>query len=271
MPRRVQKLIGGLARRYRRARPDAALIAEEIESISDYFAVFNSLLRAGDTFWFRGHADYTWSLTPSALRYSDEAQRNEALGLVTEFKRLGDIKLGKAPDPEDELKWLQLAQHYGLPTRLLDWTQNPAIALYFACLDPEAEGLVFILNPVDLNRAADPKRPRVFDSLLDRDKLAPYFRLSGKRNPRGRRTIAINPTWNSERIMLQQGTFTLHGAREFALTREQAESLAYLPIPGTVKNTLRSELERISVDEMSIFPELEHLCRQLKRRAGLLS
>jgi hypothetical protein len=165
-----------------------------------------------------------------------------------------------------------LAQHYGLPTRLLDWTQNAGIALYFACLDPRTNGLVFILNPVNLNRKADRKKARVLDPHEDVKTITPYLRLSARVYPSGTHslpTVAINPLWNSERIIAQKGAFTLHGSKMFALDGDQAPGLMCLPILGQHKERLRSELERVGVDEMSIFPEPEHVANYLRRKAGL--
>jgi hypothetical protein len=270
MPRALKEISGGLKREYEQYGPKCIMIPYKITSLSDYFEVFNSVLKKEKKFWLRGHGDFTWNLTPSALRYKRGEKRNRALNLLFDFKRFVEIKLSNPPGSNEELKWVQLAQHYGLPTRLLDWTQNASIALYFACLEPEKNGLVFVLNPVDLNKESDPQRPRVFNVHQDADLIEKYLKLSGNRDPKGLKTIAIHPTWNSERIMIQQGVFTLHGSRDFILTGNQAPSLAYLPIPRNVKQSLLRELDRVGVCEMSIFPESEHVCRYLKWREHLL-
>ncbi len=244
------------------------ILRYRIESLADYFQVISSVLSLDETFWFRGHADVSWSLTPSALRPKKVADRDKALGQLTEFKRVAEIKLERPPATDDDLKWLQLAQHYGLPTRLLDWTQNATIALYFSCLRPDLNGAVFILNPVDLNMLRFPDKPRVLDSHLDAQDIEKNLRLSGRMSPRGPHTIAISPIWNSERIMLQKGTFTLHGSRRLALTGDQASSLVAVPVLSSSKRHLQDELERVGIDEMAIFPELEHACKYLKRKIG---
>lgn len=242
----------------------------EIASLSDFFAVFHSVLAAGEVFWFRGHSDLTFSLAPSALRYNTVAQRERALGLVADMKRFVGMKLPRPPEPDDHLGWMQVAQHHGLPTRLLDWTQNAAVALFFACSDAfDNDGLVVILNPIELNQAFNAKLPRIMDSERDGAIIAPYFKLGGRVNVRGKRTIAVNPTWNNERIALQHGVFTLHGSRNFELDTNQASSLLYVPILREHKESLLSELERVGIGEMFIFPEPEHVCRHLRRAAKL--
>ena len=270
MQRALKEISGKLKKEYEQYGPKCPMIPYKINTLSIYFETFNSIVKSESRFWLRGHSDFTWKLRPSALRYRSEEKRNKALNLLSDFKRFVEIKLKNPPGPKEGLKWIQLAQHYGLPTRLLDWTQNASIALYFACLEPEKNGLVFVLNPVDLNQEVDPKRPRVFDAHLDADLIDKYLELSGKRNPNGLKTIAIHPTWNSERIMIQQGVFTLHGSRDFNLTVKQASSLVYLPIPKKVKTSLLKELDRVGVCEMSIFPESEHVCKYLKWRENLL-
>lgn len=252
--------------------PGCRVFPRPIPSLGEFFNICDGVLKKDSEFWFRGHADLAWSLTPSALRYETAEERNTALNLLADFKRYAEIKLPHPPSQDDLLKWVQLARHYGLPTRLLDWTKNAAIALYFACQKPryqaDANGAVLILNPKDLNRESD-RNPRVFDAHLDAPLIAKYLNLSGERKPRGPRTIAINPVWNSERIMLQQGTFTLHGSREFALTGEQVPSLICLRVPTENKEKLLYELEQAGINEMSIFPEPEHMCRYLIWRERL--
>jgi hypothetical protein len=206
-------------------------VRNEIKHISIYFDVFNSVFKKDETFWFRGHGDIEWSLTPSALRYTKESERNKALKLVSDFKRFADIKLERPPADQDDLKWIQLARHYGLPTRLLDWTRNAAIALYFACSEkPDKDGAVYVLSPVELNRTKYPQSPRIFDPNLDAELIKEYLELEGNIVPQGTGTISINPTWNSQRIIVQQGVFTIAGSKYFTLTSKEASSLVYVEI-----------------------------------------
>ena len=128
---------------------------------------------------------------------------------------------------------------------------------------------VFILNPIDLNREVEPKKPRIFDPNVDEDIIEAYLMLDGKKDKQGLKTVAINPTWNSDRIMLQQGAFTLHGSKVFTLTNRQAPSLVHVRIRRKDKASLLAELERVGINEMSIFPEAEHMCRYLKWREKL--
>ena len=240
-----------------------------IESLADYISILSSYFTGEGTFWFRGHAEVEWDLIPSALRFPRIVERNRALNLLTEFKRVAELKHDRPPHANENMKWRQLAQHFGLPTRLLDWTESATFALYFACLKSERDGMVFVINPTDLNRLSV-DLPRVLDAQLDSDIIDPYFELNARRNPQGRyRTIAINPVWNSDRIMMQRGVFTLHGSQSFNLNNEQAPSLVAVPILSEVKSLLWDELERIGVDEMTLFPELEHSCNHLRRKANL--
>ncbi len=271
MPPMTPKIRRELANRYRHCGLDCPMFQDDlISTLSDFFGVFHSLLEPNKVFWFRGHPDMTYRLAPSALRYRERDERDRALGLLADMKRFLEMKLPRPPAPDDGLGWMQVAQHYGLPTRLLDWTQNAAVALFFACCkDPNADGLVAILNPIELNQRTDARLPRVFNFERDSNIIKTYFKLDGQIRANGRRTIAINPTWNSERIAMQQGAFTLHGSRKFDLDRHQASSLIFVPILRDHKASLLNELERVGIGEMFIFPEPEHVCAHLKRTAGL--
>src|SRR5687767_3969320 len=80
--------------------------------------------------WYRGHADASWQLVPSVFRRRDSSDAEPVL--IEHFVRAAPIRYAHCPAKNDRAAWLQLMQHYRLPTRLLDWTQSPLVALFFA-------------------------------------------------------------------------------------------------------------------------------------------
>lgn len=267
MPTLPEALTAVEARRFAKCPVKCPLLKKRIVSVGDYLALISDAIRTEDPFWFRGHDDVDYSLTPSALRYEPYGQRVKALALMADFKRIAGIKLPRPPSASEELEWALIAQHYGLPTRLLDWTESATTALYFATLKPAHDGVVFMINPIALNRLSYPTKPRVLDPQLDSPAILAYLHMGARELPNGKNPVAINPVWNSDRLILQKGVFTLHGSK-FHLN-SGVPSLIGFPILAEAKEKLRSELQRVGVDEMTLFPELEHSCSHLKRSAGL--
>jgi hypothetical protein len=91
-------------------------VQQNVTSLADYFAAIGGVISSVDTFWFRGHPESNRSLKPAALRPLTVAGRQAALDLISDFKRIAEAKLARLPDADDEFKWAQIAQHYGLPT-----------------------------------------------------------------------------------------------------------------------------------------------------------
>jgi hypothetical protein len=195
--------------------------------------------------------------------------RKSALDLILDFRRIAEAKLPRLPEAHDDFKWAQIAQHYGLPTRLLDWTESATTALYFACLKQDTDGLVFLMNPTELNRLGELSEPRILDPQTDRNLILKFLNSGPREAKKKRYPLAVNPVWSSERIIAQKGTFTLHGP-SFSMDKAKIPSLVAIPILREFKAQLRSELRRVGVDEMTLFPELEHSCRHLRMCRGLM-
>jgi len=105
--------------------------------------------------WFRGQEDTEWPLVPSVFRRNES---NELIYALNEHRLIDRFKLHQAKH-RTELKtafdWLSLMQHYRYPTRILDWSENILVALYFAVLDRretrDKSGALFVLNTFKLN------------------------------------------------------------------------------------------------------------------------
>jgi len=109
-------------------------------------------------FW-RGYGDAEWPLRPQVFRRDPlhpEVPKYDECALIGHFQvRAATRSHTKAPELDDFFGWLFLAQHYGLPTRLFDWTENPLVALYFAVEEQEhkdRDRCVWALWPGKLNQ-----------------------------------------------------------------------------------------------------------------------
>ena len=235
-----------------------------VRTVADFIEVVSTVEQFT---WYRGHAKAEWELVPGVFRYSDEGRQQRAVDLIGAFKRQAITKIPDPPARDEELEWLAIAQHHGLPTRLLDWTANPAAALFFACWEkPEHNGAVYMFQPADLNRQASaevgPIRGGIYDAQVAADReLINRYAVGEGTYP----SIAVDPAYNSERILVQKGAFTLHNNRR-PITRQEAPSLTAIPVMAGDKATLLKELAVIGIEEMSLFPELEHTCRYLRNQ-----
>ena len=109
-------------------------------------------LNQKEVLWYRGHENKDWELIPSVQR-PEFAGREQYL--ANDFYMKASVILLTKPDYRNYSAWLSIMRHYGLPTRLLDWSRSPLIAAYFATQNWEREeygdGCIWILSPSKLN------------------------------------------------------------------------------------------------------------------------
>lgn len=242
---------------------------KKITSISD---MIKELAAAVDPVrgptWCRGHADASWKLQPHYDRLKNPMQENE---LLNKFRQNANLLLDDAPQTPFEFGWMFLMQHYGVPTRLLDWTESPLVALYFAVEDrnpknKKKDGALWILFPLELNRHST--KSRVYIPSFDDEWLSNYSvdqYIKGKDN--GILPIAAIATRNNPRIQAQLGVFTISHIKKTPIEDiEDAKHCVKFIIPASAKERLRKELEILGITRFQIFPELASIGENLKEQ-----
>ena len=202
-------------------------------------------------------------------------------------------------------EWLFLAQHVGLPTRLLDWTEGLFVALYFALL--EKEPTIWMLDPIELNRrsSSEPIEDNIFPlpwfdpgkapatrldiaefafhvatrsqsedtNLEQKFNVEQYLPNLGNFNIRGAweldkvgtdLPVAIHPTNVHVRMHTQKSCFTVQGKKKESLSNlVDSRILKKYIVSSDFIIAMSNDLRMIGVTHTSIFPDLDHLAREL--------
>jgi hypothetical protein len=140
------------------------VVAEEDQStiaITNLASVEAGIFDANKTFentrpLWRGHANSSWLLQPEVFRNSARGVPYHEISVIRDFMSHAESRRTNCPPMSDRLGWLLLARHYGLPTRLLDWSNSPLVALYFAVSDAtqaSCDGCLWAIVPGHVNEA----------------------------------------------------------------------------------------------------------------------
>ena len=196
----------------------------------------------GDGSWlFRGHEDRSYNLRPTSGRMGPERASREKQ-IFRQFKRQARIHIPGASNLS-EWEWLTLAQHYGVPTRLLDWTYNPLVAAFFAVMrnaGRDAEIVAVRTTAVEFIDELEHKDP---------------FDLTG--------VMFLEAPAVAARVSAQSGLFTVHPQPTvpWAPPSGQIEAFA---IPRSVTTDFRQRLMSIGVHAASVWGDLQGLGDHLK-------
>lgn len=125
-----------------------------VRTVGQLVQALKAQTAAGRTIWFRGHATASWKLVPGLARNKNHLVAEGAI--LKRFMQDATPHLTKPV--QEEWEWMFLMQHYRAATRLLDWTESPLAALYFAVEDVKrdrSDALVWCLDPLKLNAQAN--------------------------------------------------------------------------------------------------------------------
>ncbi|CBL45540.1 Conserved hypothetical protein [gamma proteobacterium HdN1] len=236
----------------------------EITSINDLVNSLRAQTVAREILWFRGHADRDWKLVPGLGR--NQAHLAKETEVIKRFVQLSVPHLTEPP-PKTDWEWIFLMQHYGVPTRLLDWTESPLTAMWFAmngdASTENKDGAVWCLAPLELNRHAR-FRGKLENELpgFDADEILDGYLPDRQAGGQGKNAVAATGPRNSRRIAAQLGNFTI-----FDRASEPIEEIGDKNhvwrwiVPAHARPNLLEELRLLRLTELSFFPDLDRVSK----------
>jgi type I restriction enzyme M protein len=249
-----------------------------VQSIEDFVARISRIkAKHSPVTWYRGHSDANYRLVPTIGRSFSYNGKKLTFSTDQEHLLLHRFRRRIYPHTGRILNaWeaLLLARHHALPTRILDWSRSPFVALFFAASqrqndDGDIWAMVRFddgehdLDVLHLSTEVPAKDPlTILDPPPDLDPGAVSDAVK-----------ILHPFYNSARIVSQDGVFTLHSdplrpLDEFANQpfddkRLDFEHLIRIPIPATAKRKLIIQLDTFAINRRTIFPDLDGIAQHL--------
>lgn len=214
-------------------------------------------------FWWRGQDVYDWELIPGVHRgYSRGSEPNFNLRFRTKAK----VRYPNCPPNNAHIDWLLLVQHYGLPTRLLDWSESMAVGLYFSMLNDQylsEDGALFCLLPSLLNKNELSRDSILMSEDIEVTKITrDAFR---SRNTASEHILAFFPDQFDLRHIAQNTAMTIHGRPGGLESQAHAEEcVVKIRVKHEGKKRMRELLKFFGASRANLFPDLANLAMELK-------
>ena len=236
---------------------------KEIRSVSDLLTALDNVSVEREVLWFRGHSKKDWKLTPSLARRVENLPRETEL--IKRFIQLAVPHLTEDV-PKDDWEWIFLMQHHRVPTRLLDWSESPLAALWFAVCAPEidaidSDGAFWCLAPLELNKEAR-FRGRLETELpgFGKDDVLDSYLPDRQDRGTAQHPVAATGPRNSRRMAAQLGNFTISDRGSGAIEDIGNKNHIWrFIIPSQEKKTLAKQLRLLGITELTLFPDLDRV------------
>lgn len=222
----------------------------------------------GDEPWFRGQPDFDYKLIPSVQRKEYTHKYSEQY-MATNFMIETQRRDPDTPEVYNRAAWLALMQHYGLPTRLLDWSASPLVSLFFALDEKEPTDRDAALWALDAQRLNNRMGEGAYLFPMGYRTVEKYLRGAfDGRVEKSEKIIACCGMGTDLRMYVQQSNFTVHDTTHLALDEmiEAQDILWKARIPGEVKRTLMDELKLLGFHESTIYPDMQHIANEQRAK-----
>jgi|SRR6266478_6367262 len=266
---------------------------ENVKNVADFLSIHAEWQKkqkpsAGESgflsqLWYRGVNAHFLNQSPGVYRpdFTARAKRlkkksdDEDKRLHLEREMLAQFRSSGASflNRESLVEIYFAAQHFGMPTRLLDWSTNPLAALFFACDgQPDKEGVVYAMDATKLipPKAMRTDTEKLYRSIMTmRHAFVEYaIGLSFWKKPKPDHRphiLPVRPEVVPGRITQQSSCFTLHMHRA---EPAHNDSLITILILADDKNSIRDELHRMNINQFTIYADLDHLSKEIRRCWG---
>ncbi|WP_343726964.1 FRG domain-containing protein [Burkholderia seminalis] len=238
--------------------------------------------------WFRGHGKAGYKLIPGLYRHS----QMKALAEIAKLERDTMVRFRQRSIPfsekslQDDWEALFFMQHYRVPTRLLDWSENPFIAFYFAVMSAvftankhgvptyKEDAAIWVLDPISWNRHALSHQSFDGGILVTKDTELVGYQPQPTFTKMNNHAVALYGAHNSPRIVAQRGVFTIFGQNLAPMedTFDQAAfpdgALYKIVLDKTLLPSLRKSILSYGITESVVYPDLDGLAAEMRRDFG---
>ncbi|MFN2454418.1 MAG: FRG domain-containing protein [Pyrinomonadaceae bacterium] len=255
---------------------DWQTILQQVESLQE------EARKQGYPLWYRGHRFAEWKLKTNLHRRIEDdfreigrpiPENDKARILRDVYKSLYRKYKARAwhfLSFREMSDWgiIFSMQHHGVPTRLLDWTESFACAVYFAQYGrkPMDDAAVFILSPEHLNQAnfGDAGQVALGENVshgnVELTSYHPGYQVS---DVPPLHTIAVAPILSNPRMLAQRSTFTLSGDPFQALEERYKDFIVKIILPASTNEDSRRFLNLVGIGHFGYFPDFEGLRNEL--------
>ncbi|WP_287031320.1 FRG domain-containing protein [Pseudomonas sp. UBA6310] len=258
-------------------------------NFSEYIRAIEEINSVGDTpIWFRGAGKASYKLLPGLYRHPSKKLVAEIAGLerdtMTRFRQRSIPFTDKSL--VDDWDALFFMQHHRVPTRLLDWSENPFVAFYFAVMSAyfstgkggikkfKEDAVVWALDPVAWNRHALSHQSFDGGILVTKDAELNGYQPTTIFSKMNNHAVALYGAHNSPRIVAQRGVFTIFGQNFQAMDDAYDEhgfpesSLKKIILGKDILGDLRRSILSYGITESVIYPDLDGVAAEMRRYFG---